>query len=339
MIHRVEAARLQRPASPPRLTPQADDRGPGNQGQAVHSAPGSHGGAPAVRLNVAPPGITLEGSDRACSLPSSGRGAGTMNADDAAEGRVALGRRRDGRADPLEGLVGDAAGSDRGVAAEPAHDGQPVPRVELPDQHHLGPGARSRSTTTATACVCGEEHPRAIGRGLPRDAGPRRWPVIGEPFERALRGRDVVSSRTSGCSSTATATSRRRSSPSRFSPIRDESGGVGGLFHPVTETTATMLARAPHARAARPRQSHGRAAPIERGVRPAARDARRHRARPAVRAAVPARRPTERLLRLRGACGVGAGARPLAPVIAADWTSARGRSREALTRGRVARRR
>lgn len=26
-----------------------------------------------------------------------------------------------------------------------------------------------------------------------------------------------------------------------FSPIRDESGGVGGLFHPVTETTANML--------------------------------------------------------------------------------------------------
>src|SRR5262249_44206529 len=26
------------------------------------------------------------------------------------------------------------------------------------------------------------------------------------------------------------------------SPIRDESGSVGGLFHPVTETTATMLA-------------------------------------------------------------------------------------------------
>ena len=25
------------------------------------------------------------------------------------------------------------------------------------------------------------------------------------------------------------------------SPIRDESGGIGGLFHPVTETTATML--------------------------------------------------------------------------------------------------
>ena len=27
-----------------------------------------------------------------------------------------------------------------------------------------------------------------------------------------------------------------------LSPIRDESGGIGGLFHPVTETTATMLA-------------------------------------------------------------------------------------------------
>src|SRR5258707_9290632 len=26
-----------------------------------------------------------------------------------------------------------------------------------------------------------------------------------------------------------------------FSPIRDESGGVGGLFHPVTETTSRML--------------------------------------------------------------------------------------------------
>jgi len=27
-----------------------------------------------------------------------------------------------------------------------------------------------------------------------------------------------------------------------FSPIRDETGGVGGLFHPVTETTSKMLA-------------------------------------------------------------------------------------------------
>src|SRR5947208_873836 len=26
-----------------------------------------------------------------------------------------------------------------------------------------------------------------------------------------------------------------------FSPIRDESGGVGGLFHPVTETTSLMV--------------------------------------------------------------------------------------------------
>src|SRR5260221_5468586 len=26
-----------------------------------------------------------------------------------------------------------------------------------------------------------------------------------------------------------------------FSPILDESGGVGGLFHPVTETTAKMV--------------------------------------------------------------------------------------------------
>src|SRR6266404_2626651 len=29
--------------------------------------------------------------------------------------------------------------------------------------------------------------------------------------------------------------------PFSFSPIRDETGGVGGLFHPVTETTSKMV--------------------------------------------------------------------------------------------------
>src|SRR5258708_9931258 len=67
------------------------------------------------------------------------------------------------------------------------------------------------------------------------------WPVVGDAFERALSGETsylenqrMFLDRNGYLEETFFTFS--------FSPIRDESGGVGGLFHPVTETTAKMLA-------------------------------------------------------------------------------------------------
>src|SRR5207244_3720475 len=66
------------------------------------------------------------------------------------------------------------------------------------------------------------------------------WPVIGEAFERALAGttsylenQRMFLDRNGYLEETFFTFS--------FSPICDETGGVGGLFHPVTETTSKMV--------------------------------------------------------------------------------------------------
>ena len=88
--------------------------------------------------------------------------------------------------------------------------------------------------------VCGEAHPRALGEAY-NVTWASAWPAIGEPFERALAGE------TSFLENQRMFLTRNGYLEETFftfstSPIRDESGGIGGLFHPVTETTATMLA-------------------------------------------------------------------------------------------------
>src|SRR5437868_7072108 len=87
--------------------------------------------------------------------------------------------------------------------------------------------------------ICGEKHPHSTGEDF-TECWASAWPVIGEAFERALAG-------------TASYLENQRMFLDRngyleetfftfsFSPIHDESGGVGGLFHPVTETTAKMV--------------------------------------------------------------------------------------------------
>jgi len=67
------------------------------------------------------------------------------------------------------------------------------------------------------------------------------WPAIGKPFARALAGE------TSYLENQRMFLTRNGYLEETFftfstSPIRDESGGIGGLFHPVTETTPMMLA-------------------------------------------------------------------------------------------------
>ncbi|AZF16972.1 response regulator [Pseudomonas sp. R3-18-08] len=88
--------------------------------------------------------------------------------------------------------------------------------------------------------VCGESHPRALGEGY-HVTWASAWPAIGGPFTEALEGQ------TSFLENQRMFLTRNGYLEETFftfsiSPIRDETGGIGGLFHPVTETTVTILA-------------------------------------------------------------------------------------------------
>jgi PAS domain S-box-containing protein len=87
--------------------------------------------------------------------------------------------------------------------------------------------------------VCGDKHPAALGMDY-TECWASAWPAIGQPFEQACRGE------TSFLENQRMFLFRNGYLEETFftfslSPIRDESGNIGGLFHPVTETTATML--------------------------------------------------------------------------------------------------
>jgi len=87
--------------------------------------------------------------------------------------------------------------------------------------------------------ICGGKHPRSMGQNF-SECWASAWPVIGEAFAQALAGQPsfledqrIFLDRNGYLEETFFTFS--------FSPIRDETGGGGGLFHPVTETTAKML--------------------------------------------------------------------------------------------------
>src|SRR5258708_25050239 len=87
--------------------------------------------------------------------------------------------------------------------------------------------------------ICGGKHPHAMGEDF-SECWASAWPAIGAAFARALAGETsyledqrMFLDRNGYLEETFFTFS--------FSPIRDESGGVGGLFHPVTETTAKMV--------------------------------------------------------------------------------------------------
>jgi signal transduction histidine kinase len=87
--------------------------------------------------------------------------------------------------------------------------------------------------------ICGAKHPESMGQDF-SVCWASAWPAIGQAFERALTGETsylenqrMFLDRNGYLEETFFTFS--------FSPIRDETGGVGGLFHPVTETTSKML--------------------------------------------------------------------------------------------------
>jgi PAS domain S-box-containing protein len=87
--------------------------------------------------------------------------------------------------------------------------------------------------------ICGGKHPRSMGQDF-SECWASAWPAIGEAFESALAGETcyvenqrMFLDRHGYLEETFFTFS--------FSPIRDESGCVGGLFHPVTETTIKIV--------------------------------------------------------------------------------------------------
>ena len=87
--------------------------------------------------------------------------------------------------------------------------------------------------------ICGGKHPQSMGQNFP-ECWREAWPVIGKAHDSALAGdkaflevQQIFLERhgyVEECFFTFS-----------FSPIRDEAGRVGGLFHPVIEMTAQML--------------------------------------------------------------------------------------------------
>src|SRR5262249_32676440 len=89
--------------------------------------------------------------------------------------------------------------------------------------------------------VCGGVHPRALGEDY-RITWASAWPAIGDSFDRAWAGERMFLENQRMFLKRLNGNLEETFFTFSHSPIQDESGGVGGLFHPVTETTATMLA-------------------------------------------------------------------------------------------------
>jgi signal transduction histidine kinase len=87
--------------------------------------------------------------------------------------------------------------------------------------------------------ICGRKHPKSMGQDF-SECWKAPWQVIREAFESAMAGETrylenqrMFLDRNGYLEETFFTFS--------FSPVRDETGNVGGLFHPVIETTSKML--------------------------------------------------------------------------------------------------
>jgi signal transduction histidine kinase len=87
--------------------------------------------------------------------------------------------------------------------------------------------------------ICGGKHPTSMGQDF-TECWASAWPVIGDAYARALAGHGsflenqrMFLDRNGYLEETFFTFS--------FSPIRDEEGKIGGLFHPANETTAKNL--------------------------------------------------------------------------------------------------
>ena len=87
--------------------------------------------------------------------------------------------------------------------------------------------------------ICGEKHPRSMGQNF-AECWREAWPVIGDAHDSALAG-DTAFLENQHIFLERHGYVEECFFTFSFSPIRDESGRVVGLFHPVIEMTAKML--------------------------------------------------------------------------------------------------
>lgn len=87
--------------------------------------------------------------------------------------------------------------------------------------------------------ICGDKHPRSMGQNF-AECWQEAWPVIGEAHDSALAG-DTAFLETQRIFLQRHGYLEECFFTFSFSPIRDEVGRVGGLFHPVIEMTPQML--------------------------------------------------------------------------------------------------
>jgi len=87
--------------------------------------------------------------------------------------------------------------------------------------------------------ICGEKHPRSMGQNFP-ECWREAWPVIGAAHDAALAG-DTAFLENQHIFLERHGYMEECFFTFSFSPIRDETGHLAGLFHPVIETTPRML--------------------------------------------------------------------------------------------------
>ena len=87
--------------------------------------------------------------------------------------------------------------------------------------------------------ICGDLHPQSMG-GAFKEVWASALPVVGDAFERAHQGEGTYI-RDQRMFLDRYGYLEEAFMTFSFSPIRDESGEVGGIFHPISEATATVL--------------------------------------------------------------------------------------------------
>ena len=87
--------------------------------------------------------------------------------------------------------------------------------------------------------ICGDKHPPSMGQDF-RECWASAFPVISEAYATAWSGKSAYLEKIRMFLDRYGFLEETWFTFS-FSPITDESGGVGGLFHPVTEMSSQML--------------------------------------------------------------------------------------------------
>ena len=141
--------------------------------------------------------------------------------------------------DAIHGLVAHAVGSDATVAAKPQNLNQHLPGIAISYRDVLGP-EYVVLYNEAYAAILGDKHPRALGQRC-RECWAEIWDTIGPMLD------GVVHSAQATWSDDLLLLLRRHGYPEEcyfsfsFSPIRIESGEVGGVFTAVMETTEKVI--------------------------------------------------------------------------------------------------